>query len=260
MNPSDRLGPGERRHLSSRGSRERRLPDAGRSSAATGSSHEQRQVRRRSELSRAFSLLAELPVLQSSMRAGSAQRALNIGLGSGVTLSRLAELPVQRIDSVELSEGILEANRRFLSPDLFAGLRGSRHVLADGRNYLLGERGRGATTSSSSAPPGRWSSRPPGLLTDEFFALASKRLAPGWNDRDLAGSLLRARRRHRRRFSDLPPRSFPHATAWTTEDAEIRPDRVTPSPLRVSEQEIAECVVSPRARSRRGVSGWVRSR
>jgi hypothetical protein len=168
------------------------------------------------------------------------QRALNIGLGSGVTLSRLAALPVQRIESVELSEGILEANRRFVSPQLFSDPR-IEHVLADGRNYLLvneSERYDIIIVSPS------WAVEPAsaGLLTDEFFALASKRLAPDgaiaiWLDLFYVPDadidvVLRTFRR-----------SFPHAVAWATEDDEI----VLVGSLRPfgrSPQEIAEGVAA----------------
>jgi spermidine synthase len=164
-----------------------------------------------------FQLLADLPHF-SRAHTGSAQRALNIGLGSGVTLSRLAALPVQRIESVELSEGILEANRRFVSPQLFSDPR-IEHVLADGRNYLLVNENKRYDIIIVSPS---WAVEPAsaGLLTDEFFALAAKRLTPEgviaiWldlfyvPDEDIDVVV--------RTFH----RSFPHAMAWATEDDEI---------------------------------------
>jgi spermidine synthase len=200
-----------------------------------------------------FALLADLAYF-SRARAGPVQRALNIGLGSGVTLSRLAALPVQRIESVELSEGILEANRRFVSPQLFSDAR-IEHVLADGRNYLLvneSERYDIIVVSPS------WAVEPAsaGLLTDEFFALASKRLARDGTiaiwldlfyvpDADIDVVL--------RTFH----RSFPHAMAWATEDDEI----VLIGSLRPfgrSAQEIAERVAA-RAPDLSGRFGVVRS-
>jgi spermidine synthase len=164
-----------------------------------------------------FLLLADLPYF-SRARTGSVQRALNIGLGSGVTLSRLAALPVQRIESVELSEGIVEANRRFVSPQLFSDPR-IEHVLADGRNYLLVNEDKRYDIIIVSPS---WAVEPAsaGLLTDEFFALAARRLAPEGTiaiwldlfyvpDEDIDVVL--------RTFH----RSFPHAMAWATEDDEI---------------------------------------
>jgi spermidine synthase len=186
-----------------------------------------------------FVLLADLPYF-SRARAGSVQRVLNIGLGSGFTLSSLAALPVQRIESVELSEGILEANRRFVNPELFSDPR-IEHVLADGRNYLLlneDERYDIIIVSPS------WAVEPAsaGLLTDEFFALAAKRLARDGTiaiwldlfyvpDADIDVVL--------RTFH----KSFPHAMAWATEDDEI----VLVGSLRPfgrSVQEISEHVVA----------------
>jgi spermidine synthase len=186
-----------------------------------------------------FLLLAELPYFSRECGA-STRRALNIGLGSGVTLSRLAELPVERIDAVEISEGILEANRRFLSPDLFSDPR-IEHALADGRNYLLVNEDKRYDIIVVS-PSWAVELASAGLLTDEFFSLASKRLAPDgtiaiWldlfyvpdEDIDVVFRTFR--------------RSFPHATAWTTEDAEMVLIG-SPEPFSLSEQEIAECVVT----------------
>jgi len=186
-----------------------------------------------------FLLLAELPYF-SRGSGGPAPRVLNIGLGSGVTLSRLAALPVQRIESVELSAGVLEANRRHVSPDLFADPR-IEHVQADGRNYLrLHPKERYDIIVVSPSWAVELASA--ALLTDEFFSLASQRLAPGgtvaiWLDLfyipdEDVDIVLRTFRR-----------SFPYATAWATEDAEmILIGKAVPFTL--SEDEIAERVVA----------------
>jgi len=186
-----------------------------------------------------FVLLADLPYF-SRTRSGHVRRALNIGLGSGFTLSSLAAFPVQRIESVELSEGVLEANRRFVSPQLFSDPR-IEHVLADGRNYLLvneDERYDLIIVSPS------WAVEPAsaGLLTDEFFALAATRLTSEgviaiWldlfyvPDADIDVVL--------RTFH----RSFPHAMAWATEDDEIILIG-SPLPFERSERDIAESVAA----------------
>jgi spermidine synthase len=186
-----------------------------------------------------FVLLAQLPYF-SRERDESEIEALNIGLGSGITLSHLAELPVQRIDSVEISEGILEANRRFMSPQLFSDPR-IEHVLADGRNYLLVNDGNRYDIIVVS-PSWAVELASAGLLTDEFFALSSKRLAPDgtiaiWLDLFYAPDedievVFRTLRR-----------SFPHATAWVTEDGEMVLIG-SPAPFGLGEQEIAERVVA----------------
>jgi spermidine synthase len=164
-----------------------------------------------------FLLLADLPYF-SRPRTGPVARALNIGLGSGVTLARLAALPAQHIESIEISEGILEANRRFVNPQLFSDPR-IEHVRADGRNYLLVNQDKRYDIIIVSPS---WAVEPAsaGLLTDEFFALASKRLAREgtiaiWldlfyvTDADIDVVL--------RTFH----RSFPHAIAWATDADEI---------------------------------------
>jgi len=79
-----------------------------------------------------FALLAYLPYFLHPT-GSNPKRALNIGLGSGKTLGHLARFPLAQIDSVELSEGIVEANRRFLSPALFTDSR-IRHIQTD--NHL----------------------------------------------------------------------------------------------------------------------------
>jgi len=197
-----------------------------------------------------FLLLADLPFF-SRNRAEPVRAALNIGLGSGITLARLAALPVQRIESVEISEGVLEANRRFTSPELFADAR-IEHVLADGRRYLWVNRDKRYDVIVVS-PSWAVELASAGLLTDEFFALAARRLAPGgtlaiWLDRFYMPDadvdiVLRTFRR-----------SFPHATAWATEDDEMVLVGAL-GPFRASETEIAERVVarSPNLKGRFGV-------
>jgi spermidine synthase len=164
-----------------------------------------------------FALLAQLPYF-SRERGGPDPTALNVGLGSGVTLARLAELPLARIESVEISEGILEANRRFLSPELFSDAR-IEHVVADGRRYLLVNADKRYDVIVVS-PSWAVELASAALLTDEFFALAAQRLAPDgaiaiWLDLFYAAD------------ADLDVvfrtfrRSFPHATAWVTQDDEM---------------------------------------
>lgn len=163
-----------------------------------------------------FALLAFLPFFTHEV-VGPVHNALNIGLGSGHTLRMLASLPIESIESVELSDGILEANRRHLNPDLFDQPR-IRHVWADGRTHLLVGRERYDVIIASPS----WATEPAsaGLLTDEFFALAASRLHQTgvfavWVDFSMMPSddmslLLRT-------FA----KNFQHVTAWKVEGDEV---------------------------------------
>ncbi len=107
-----------------------------------------------------------------------AERALVIGLGSGVTAGAIARHPVKQLDVAELEPAVVEANR------FFADLNGHvlsdprvRLVVADGRNVLLTSRiGYDVIVSEPSNP---WISGLASLFTVEFFRLARERLRPG---------------------------------------------------------------------------------
>lgn len=119
-----------------------------------------------------FALLAYLP-FYAHPATEEPLTALNIGLGSGHTLANLARFPFAHIDSVELSKGVIEANKRFLSPGLFSDPK-IRHIQADGRNFLfLNPRKYDIIVASPSWAVEEASA---GLLTEEFFSLASSRL------------------------------------------------------------------------------------
>lgn len=119
-----------------------------------------------------FALLGFLPYYLHNPHHPE-ESVLNIGLGSGHTLARIADLPVGKIDSVELSQGIIEVNRRFLRPDLFNNPR-IHHTQADGKNFLL-------LTENSydfiiASPSWAIEAASGGMLTDEFFQLVQNRL------------------------------------------------------------------------------------
>ncbi len=159
-----------------------------------------------------FSLLGYLPYF-SRPENSPEPLVLSIGLGSGVTVSKLAQLPVQSIDSVEISSGVLEANKWFLSPDLFDNPR-VNHISADGRNYLMLSR----KTYDMIVVSPSWAVEmaSAGMLTTEFFRLASQRLHSGgvlalWADRFLESNaeldiILRTMRQ-----------SFQHVRLWDVE-------------------------------------------
>jgi spermidine synthase len=72
------------------------------------------------------------------------ERALVIGLGTGVTLGTVAAYPFERIDVAEISPAIVDAARTFYAGPARNGLEDPRVTmhLNDGRNVLLLERGR----------------------------------------------------------------------------------------------------------------------
>jgi len=185
-----------------------------------------------------FILLAYLPYF-TNPRDDSPVSVLNIGLGSGVTLSHLAGLPHADIDSVELSEGIVEANRRFLNPELFSNPR-IQHVIADGRNFLLLHESKRYDAIVVS-PSWAVELASAGLLTDEFFRLASTRLVPNGTI-SIYLDLFYASEESIAIIFRTFLRSFPYATAWTTIDGEMLLVG-SPSPFQRSEREIRESII-----------------
>lgn len=106
------------------------------------------------------------------------ERVLSICFGVGNSLSSLAQYPVERLDAVELSPGVIEAAPFFQSTN--------RNVLADprvhltiqdGRNYLLTSRDRFDVIRLD--PPELHTAGVVNLYTLEFFELAREHLAPG---------------------------------------------------------------------------------
>ena len=151
--------------------------------------------------------------LRVSRRGGAGLDTLNIGLGSGRTLTHLSRFALGSIDSVELSEGIIDVNRKILSPWLFSDPR-IHHIRADGRNHLLvASKPYDLIVSSPSWAVEQASA---GMLTDEFFALARNNLSPRgtiavWVDfflmtHDDLNTVART-------FA----RNFEHCTAWYVE-------------------------------------------
>ena len=105
------------------------------------------------------------------------ERALVIGLGSGITAGAVARHPVTHIDVVEIEPAMLAAAR------FFAGVNGNvledprvRPVITDGRNFLLTEPERYDVIISEPSNP--WISGLASLFSVEFFQLARSRLRP----------------------------------------------------------------------------------
>jgi spermidine synthase len=163
-----------------------------------------------------FALLAQLPWFTSRL-IHPAKNALNIGLGSGHTLRALAETPIESIDSVEISSGVLEANRRFLSPELFGNPR-VKHFHADGRNHLLVHR---ETYDLIIVSPS-WAVEEgsAAMLTDQFFGIAARHLSQDgvigvWVDFSLMEDADMSR--VLRAFA----KNFRHVTAWNVLDGDV---------------------------------------
>lgn len=167
---------------------------------------------------------------------------LHIGLGAGLTLSAEARHPVDRLEVVEISPGVVEAARRMMeseSRDVFKDAR-VRLYIDDGRNHVLSApRGRtydlilGDVNFADEAGIGN-------LFAKEHFAQCRARLAPGgimcqWfvpftMDEDQVKVLVRT-------FRSV----FPHATMWRGCLDPIRPIFAlvgSPRPLRLDPERL----------------------
>lgn len=106
------------------------------------------------------------------------QEALFMCFGSGITAGTLALSPFERIDTVEISEDVLQA-AQFFTLDNFDVLKNARirAIVDDGRNYLL--------TTSHRYDLITFEPMPLALAgvstfyTREYYELCRKRLAPG---------------------------------------------------------------------------------
>jgi spermidine synthase len=106
------------------------------------------------------------------------QRALVIGLGSGVTLGAVGCHPVRQVDCVEISPAGVRA------AEYFASANGS--ILKDPRVRLVIGDGRNAVQFAKepydvivSQPSNLWISGMANLFTRDFFAMASRHLSKG---------------------------------------------------------------------------------
>ncbi len=121
-------------------------------------------------------LLAVVPLLLNP----AAQRMLEVGLGSGITLATAALFPLERIDCVEISGAVLNAAPYF-APDNGAVASGSdsriRLAKGDGRAYLARHPGEYDVIVANTAQP--WSVGATGLYSREYFARVAAALRPG---------------------------------------------------------------------------------
>ena len=108
----------------------------------------------------------------------AARRVLNICFGVGNSLAAVAAHPIERVDAVELSPGVVDAAGFFrdTNHDVLADPR-VRLTIADGRNFLLASHERWDVIRLD--PPELHTAGVVNLYTREFYALARDRLAPG---------------------------------------------------------------------------------
>ncbi|MFN8602863.1 MAG: fused MFS/spermidine synthase [Candidatus Binatia bacterium] len=117
---------------------------------------------------------AEIPMLLHERPL----RVLNICFGVGNSLSSVSMHPVERIDSVELSPGVVDAAPFFASTnrDVLSDRR-IHMTIADGRNFLLLSRDKYDIIRLD--PPELHTAGVVNLYTKEFYELARDHLAPG---------------------------------------------------------------------------------
>jgi len=101
-----------------------------------------------------------------------------IGIGSGCTVGAVLAHPVERVDAVEISTGVIEAAKYFSACNYFALSDTRVHVhRADGRNFLLLTEQKYDLVISEPSNP--WISGISNLYTKEFFEIVRSRLRPG---------------------------------------------------------------------------------
>jgi spermidine synthase len=106
-------------------------------------------------------------------------RALVIGLGTGTTLGTIAAYPWGRIDVAEISPSIVEASRRYFTPQTLGALTDPRVALDlnDGRNVLLvAQTPYDLVTIELTSV---WFAGASSLYSREFYELVRGRLSPG---------------------------------------------------------------------------------
>jgi len=115
--------------------------------------------------------LGLLPVMYSK----NPEKALVIGLGTGITLGSVLDYPVKQVDCIEISPEVVEASHFFDEDNghVLSSPRVRLHLL-DGRTWLMAiPETYDLITSEPSHP---WQTGNANLFTVDFFRLAIKRL------------------------------------------------------------------------------------
>jgi spermidine synthase len=153
--------------------------------------------------------LGHLPMM---LHPGTPKTVLHICFGVGNSLSAVVAHPeLERVDSVELSPHVLDAGRLFWSNDGVVDHPKVRHVIDDGRNYLM-------TTSETYdvillEPPETFTAGVINLYTTQFYRDAMARLADDgvmmqWIP--TANGPIEGEKELFRAFHDV----FPYSTMW----------------------------------------------
>ncbi|MDT8442155.1 MAG: fused MFS/spermidine synthase [Desulfuromonadales bacterium] len=119
-------------------------------------------------------LVGHLPLLLHP----APQEVMVIGLGTGITLSGLADHPTEKIDCVEISAEVVSASRWFEEANggILQDPKIDLHI-NDGRNMLLINPQKYDVIVSEPSNP--WQAGNANLFTADFYRLANRRLKPG---------------------------------------------------------------------------------
>jgi spermidine synthase len=140
------------------------------------------------------------------------KRVLQICFGVGNSLSTVAQYPVEAIDQVELSPGVIEAAPYFSATnrDVLGDPR-VRLSIQDGRNFLLTSRSRYDVILLE--PPELHTAGVVNLYTREFYEIAREHLAPGGLISMWINVFLTPEREVRMLLRTMAE-VFPHVTVW----------------------------------------------
>ena len=112
------------------------------------------------------------------MLHSSAQQALVIGLGTGITLDQVAQYPNVSVDCAEISPAVVEISKAFTRENQNVLQRPNVNLaVQDGRNLLLTWNKQYDVIVSEPSNP--WQTGNANLFTHEFYRLAAQRLNPG---------------------------------------------------------------------------------
>jgi predicted membrane-bound spermidine synthase len=170
------------------------------------------------------------------------RRVMVVGAGAGFTVASALTHPVERLDLVEISSGVLEAARLFgdLNRGALDDPRTRVHV-DDARTFLALSQERYDVIISEPSNP--WVSGISSLFTQEFFEIVDRRLAEGgvlvqWiHTYEMSDDLVRLVLRTLRA-------RFPHVTGWQGGDGDLLL-LASHAPLRPDYDELARRLALP---------------